>query len=135
MIRIRIRKANMIKGAFVVVLDEENRALMLLRPPWISWGASQWAYPGGKIEKGETPEEAAIRETKEETSLDVFNMREVDAYGQPVKAYYTKDYVGDVKIDFEHDDWKWMSHDEMQSHPLAPGVLDIYNGILNNERS
>jgi 8-oxo-dGTP pyrophosphatase MutT (NUDIX family) len=132
-IRIKIRKVKKLKGAFVVILDEQDRALILLRPGWISWGANQWAYPGGKIEKGETPEEAAIRETKEETTLDISNIQEIDSQRQPVKAYCTRDYVGNVEIDFEHEDWTWATRKEMEQYPLAPGVLDIYDGALNNE--
>tara|TARA_R100000008_G_scaffold75351_1_gene54543 strand:+ start:709 stop:1110 length:402 start_codon:yes stop_codon:yes gene_type:complete len=132
-IRIKIRKVKKLKGAFVVILDEQDRALILLRPGWISWGANLWAYPGGKIEEGETPEEAAIRETKEETTLDISNIQEIDSQRQPIKAYYTRDYVGNVEIDFEHEDWKWVTREEMEQYPLAPGVLDIYDGVLNNE--
>ncbi len=123
----------MIKGAFVVILDATDRALLLLRPSWINWGANQWGFPGGKLEGGETPLQAAVRETKEETELEVSNLVETHSGVAPVlRAYYTRDYVGNVKIDFEHDDWKWMSRDEMLQYPLAPGVLDIYDGVINN---
>jgi 8-oxo-dGTP pyrophosphatase MutT (NUDIX family) len=133
MIKIKIRKPKMIKGAFVVILDATDRALLLLRPSWINWGANQWGFPGGKLEGGETPLQAAVRETKEETELEVFNLVETHSGVAPVlRAYYTRDYVGNVKIDFEHDDWKWMSRDEMLQYPLAPGVLDIYDGVISN---
>lgn len=51
-----------------VVLMEDGRVLMvrLQRP-----GKSFWVLPGGAIESGETPQEAAIREMREETGLDV----------------------------------------------------------------
>jgi len=133
MIKIKIRKPKMIKGAFVVILDATDRALLLLRPSWINWGANQWGFPGGKLEDGETPLQAAVRETKEETELEVSNLVETHPGVAPVlRAYYTRDYVGNVKIDFEHDDWKWMSRDEMLQYPLAPGVLDIYDGAISN---
>jgi 8-oxo-dGTP diphosphatase len=38
----------------------------------------EWAFPGGKIEQNETEEEAAIREIKEETNLDIKNVILVD---------------------------------------------------------
>tara|TARA_R100000008_G_scaffold72842_1_gene51134 strand:- start:626 stop:997 length:372 start_codon:yes stop_codon:yes gene_type:complete len=123
----------MIKGAFVVILDETDRALMLLRPERVSWGANRWCYPGGQLESGETPEEAAVRETKEETALDVGDLKEAHAGDHPVKAYYTRDYVGDVEIDFEHEDWQWMSRQQMEEHPMAPGVVDMLEWVLNNE--
>lgn len=51
-----------------VVLVEDGRVLMvrLQRP-----GKSFWVLPGGAIEKGETPQEAAVREVREETGLEV----------------------------------------------------------------
>ena len=125
----------MIKGAFVVILDAKDRALMLLRPSWISWGANQWGFPGGKPEDGETPLQAAVRETREETQLEVANLTKTHAGGNRVlRAYYTRDYTGNIEIDFEHDDWKWMSRDEMAQYPLAPGVLNIYDGVVSDGR-
>jgi 8-oxo-dGTP diphosphatase len=38
-------------------------------------GVSQWSLPGGKMDYGETPEETAIRETKEECGLDIGNLQ------------------------------------------------------------
>lgn len=48
------------------VFDESNRVLVQKRGD-----SNKWGFPGGAIEIGETPEEAAIRELKEETGLDV----------------------------------------------------------------
>lgn len=49
-----------------VVFDERGCVLLQKRG-----GSGKWGFPGGAIELGETPEEAAIRELKEETGLDV----------------------------------------------------------------
>ena len=121
-------------GAIVVILRDDESTLILKRPAWIKWGASQWAFPGGKLEKNETPLEAAIRETKEETSLEVKNLKLLDLdLDMPVTAYYTRDYLGNVKIDFEHDDWAWARRADIESYDLAPGVLEMYDWVLNNE--
>jgi len=42
-----------------------------------------WAIPGGFVEYGETLETCAIREAKEETGLDIFNLRQFHAYSEP----------------------------------------------------
>ena len=124
----------MIKGAFVVILDDDDRALLLLRPHWVDWAAGMWGFPGGELEAGETPRQAATREVKEETTLTVSNIQEVKL-GVDISAapFYTRDYKGTVQIDFEHDDWRWMTRDDMLKSSLAPHVLQIYDWVLKNE--
>ena len=48
-----------------------NRFLSILREPNDWWFPSTWAFPCGLIEQGETPKQAAVRETFEETSLKI----------------------------------------------------------------
>ena len=55
-------------GVRVVILDEDNRVLMLKQR---HEEHDIWMVPGGGIEKGEDARQAAIREVKEETGLDV----------------------------------------------------------------
>ena len=62
------------KGSAVAILDDDNSMLLLMRSGKSRWMPNRWGLPGGKIESGETSEEAAIRETKEETSLDIQNL-------------------------------------------------------------
>ena len=55
-----------VEGANVLVTDAEGRILSV-RPTY----TREWMLPGGRVERGETPHAAAIRETREETGLDV----------------------------------------------------------------
>ena len=52
------------------LVDKEGRVLVAQRPAGKSM-AGLWEFPGGKMEAGETPEAALIRELKEELSIDV----------------------------------------------------------------
>ena len=63
-----------IKAAMVVILNQEKKVLLLKRSPGPHWMPEKWALVGGHVEKGELPEDAAIRETKEETTLVLKNL-------------------------------------------------------------
>jgi mutator protein MutT len=127
-------KKKALSGAVVVIVREDDRTLLLLRPKIARWAPLKWGFPGGKIEEGETPEAAAVRETKEETDLDVVKLNSLALkVDKPIATYYTRDYTGNVQIDYEHDDWAWVSLDEMKDYELAPQVKEMFEWVLNHD--
>ena len=120
-------------GAVMVILNDKDEVLLLKRSPTANWQPNNWGFPGGKIEPGEAPLDAAVRETKEETGLDVSDTKEIKVkLDKPLAAYYTRDYSGVVKIDFEHSDWAWVSQDDFRNYPLVPQALEMYEWVLKN---
>jgi len=120
-------------GAVVVVLNKRDEVLILKRPPGVDWAPDKWALPGGKLEENETPLTAAIRETKEETTLDVRKLKIIFlTLDNPIAPYYTRHYTGNVQIDFEHTDWTWVARADIETYDLAPDVLKLYDWVLQN---
>lgn len=56
----------------VALIDPDGRVLLAQRPEGKSL-AGLWEFPGGKVEPGETPEAALIRELKEELDIDTWS--------------------------------------------------------------
>ena len=77
-------------GVAVLIIKDE-KVLLLKRKN--AHGAGTWSTPGGHLEFGETPEECAIRETKEETNVEITDVRfrsvTNDVFEQNGKHYIT----------------------------------------------
>ncbi|MBU9721653.1 MULTISPECIES: NUDIX domain-containing protein [Bacillaceae] len=71
-------------GVAVIVLNEENQVLLQKRADVELWG-----IPSGHIEIGETVSNAAIREVKEETNLDIRIKKLIGVYSEPNSQVFT----------------------------------------------
>ena len=114
---------NKIRAAMAVVINEKEEILILKRTPDVSWMPNKWGLPGGHVEDGETPKQGAARETLEETSLKLLDLKKLQRRGQAM-IYYSTSYNGEVEIDIEHTDWAWVSYDEMDNYDTTPNLKD-----------
>lgn len=80
-----------------------------------------WEFPGGKIEAGETPEEALVREVREEldTEIKVGELVETVEYDYPtfhlsMDCFWAEVVSGDLVLK-EHEAAKWLTKDELGS--------------------
>lgn len=78
-------------GVGLIIVDDAGRVLLEKRSD-----CGMWGLPGGKIEPGETILDAAIREAKEETGLDLTITRLLGVYSDPATRIVTYPDNGDV---------------------------------------
>ena len=99
-------------GANVILVDN-GKILLLLRAG--GWKTGSWGPPGGGADQGETPKQAAVRETYEESGLrvksadlDLLIQRTKHDYGM-IYFYITDKFSGkEVKLSWEHNDFAWV---------------------------
>jgi len=77
--------------SFVVIFDKKKRVLLSHRRD-----LDIWNLPGGNVEKGELPNEAAVRETFEETGLKINIIKLFGVYGKPHRDEYAFLFLGEI---------------------------------------
>jgi ADP-ribose pyrophosphatase YjhB (NUDIX family) len=116
-----------------VVLDDQGRVLLVRRgrPP----GAGTWSLPGGHIEPGESPAEAAVRELLEETALRArvvcaLGIVEVAAEGHryAIHEHLLALLDPDAPAPRAGDDARearWVLVDSLAGMPVSPSVVEV----------
>ena len=94
-----------------------------------------WEFPGGKIEPGETPEEASVREIKEEldTEVEVIELLDTVEYDYPnfhlsMGCFICKIKSGDLVLK-EHEAAKWLTKDTLGSVEWLPADMGLVREI------
>jgi 8-oxo-dGTP diphosphatase len=105
-------------STIVVIRNTEGKILFLRRADDDYWMKSHWGYPGGMIDEGETPIQAAIRETYEEAGLVVSDIKfvtELSSNGTKLYIFKGTTENENVKISHEHSEYKWISIEEINN--------------------
>ncbi|OFQ53379.1 (deoxy)nucleoside triphosphate pyrophosphohydrolase [Corynebacterium sp. HMSC074H12] len=110
------------------VFAKGNRFLACRKAPGKSL-AGQWEFPGGKIELGETPEQALAREIKEELSVTATvgdkvttTVYEYDFATIELTTFLCTIESGDLALS-DHDASRWVSPSEAQELDWAPADI------------
>lgn len=106
------------KPAAGVILERDGSILLLRRA--VEPGAGAWDLPAGYLDPGESPEEAARRETLEEAGLGVELLRLLGVYtsrpGNAVACIYLarmRDLSASVRLDHESSEFAWVRREEV----------------------
>ena len=123
-----------ILAASAVVTDADGRFLLVKRGHQPAQGL--WSLPGGSVEDGETLAQAAVREVKEETGLDIATADEVWlihvelAHGRhyEVHAFAATVTGGVLRAGDDADDARWWAPHELHDVALTPHLLEFLTG-------
>ena len=113
--------------AAIIVRDRRIFATQRGYGEWKDW----WEFPGGKIEPGETPEDALKREIREElaTEIEVDELLTTVEYDYPkfhltMHCYLCTIISGDLSL-LEHEDARWLALDELDCVKWLPADKDV----------
>jgi 8-oxo-dGTP diphosphatase len=118
--------------AAVALVDVDGRVLIAQRPEGKSM-AGLWEFPGGKIDAGETPEQALIRELQEELGIDVtanclapftFASHRYDDFHLLMPLYVCRVWEGTVMAR-EGQTLKWVRALNLKDYPMPPADIPL----------
>ena len=117
--------------ALNLILDSQDRLLLLLRNDQTSLGPNKWGLPAGKIENKETPAQAAQRERIEEIGND-HKVQLIRYIGPVIDSFYGGKYEvhlfqfawerGQIILNSEHKDSVWVAKEEIAKMDVMLGI-------------
>ena len=129
-----IKKLNMktIEVVAAVIFDEQGRIFATQRGygEWKDW----WEFPGGKIEAGETPQQALHREIHEELDAEVEIGPLLRTINYDYPAFHLTMHCFKCTLDravtlLEHEAARWLKPEELDSVKWLPADVDIINDL------
>jgi 8-oxo-dGTP diphosphatase len=119
------------------IVDKDGRVLLTQRPEGKQL-AGLWEFPGGKLDSGERPEPALIRELKEELGIDVsesclapltFASHRYEDFHLLMPLYVLRRWKGFVE-GREGQNMAWIRPQEMRQYPMPPADLPLIPHLI-----
>jgi 8-oxo-dGTP diphosphatase len=118
---------NLIIVASIALIDTSNQILIAKRPNKKHL-SGLWEFPGGKIEKGESPENALIREVKEELNINInnkciapltFSEFDYKKFHLLLLLYVCRRWEGEP-MSMEKNEIKWVKANTLRQYKMPP---------------
>jgi len=132
--------------AVSVALERDGKFLLVLRanPP----AQDMYAFPGGRVDPGETLEHAALRELEEETGLRASNPRAFATFdlgsddpGEPGKSHFfltvflAEDLGGEPRAMDDAKEVGWFTVEEIRGLPVPQSMVDCMDMLAGNRQA
>ena len=123
-------KKEQIKNALCIIVNGDNKILLLKRVEGDYWGGGKWGLVGGRVEKSDkNPEAAGRREVEEEAGLTLgkFHKRFNIQRDNETEYIFVSRYNGsttDIKLNGEHSDYGWFGIDEIKELDAVPQLME-----------
>lgn len=122
-------------AAIIKSVDESGNPIVFATQRGYGEYKDWWEFPGGKIEEGETPQQALVREIKEELTaeISVGNLIKTVEYDYPdfhlsMDCFWAEVVSGKLVLK-EAEAAKWLTKDELESVNWLPADLEIIHLI------
>jgi 8-oxo-dGTP diphosphatase len=126
------------KKVTAAILIKDGKILIAKRKA-DDWQANKWEFPGGTVERNETPQACLKREMKEEFGIEV----SVDEYigestyhydhgGIKLLAYRSNWESGKIALN-DHADYRWVSAKQLVEYDFAPADIPFVEKLQNQE--
>ena len=122
-------------AAIIKAVNDKNEPIIFATERGYGEFKGGWEFPGGKIEEGETPEEALAREIREELDTEISVGRLIDTieYDYPkfhlsMDCFFCKIIEGDLVLK-EHEAARWLTKDELREVDWLPADITIIDEI------
>ena len=122
-------------AAIIKALNEKGEPIIFATQRGYGDLKGGWEFPGGKIEEGETPQEALVREIREEleTEITVGELIDTIEYDYPkfhlsMDCFWAEIISGDLVLT-EHEAAKWLTKDELDSVGWLPADITLIDKI------
>lgn len=124
--------------AACALVDPDNRVLIAQRPAGKSM-AGLWEFPGGKVEAGETPEAALVRELQEELSVKTkkdclapltFASHSYEDFHLLMPLYVCRKWHG-MPMGLEGQALKWVRPLKLREYPMPPADEPLVSHLID----